>query len=40
MKYPGKGLIAALVGLITTWGKGLGPESYPIALAILSLPLV
>lgn len=34
------GTLAATVGLIATWGKGLGPEWYPIALAILAFPSV
>lgn len=34
------GTVAAIVGLVATWGKGLGPEWYPIALALLAFPSV
>jgi hypothetical protein len=34
------GLIGALVGLITTWDKGLGPHWYPILLVILTPPSI
>lgn len=34
--YVGIGL--GLVGLVATWGKGLGPTWYPITLVVLSVP--
>lgn len=34
------GTLAAILGLVATWGKGLGPEWYPILLAILAFPSV
>ena len=34
------GLIGSLLGIITTWGKNLGPEWYPIALFVLAYPSV
>jgi len=34
------GFTGALIGLITTWGKGLGPEWYPILLVVLAIPSV
>jgi len=32
------GTLLGLVGVVATWGKGLGPAWYPIALAVLALP--
>lgn len=32
------GTLMGLVGVVATWGKGLGPDWYPIALAVLALP--
>ena len=32
------GTVLGLVGLAVTWGKGLGPNWYPIALVILAIP--
>lgn len=32
------GLVLGLVGLALTWGKGMGPDWYPIALAALAIP--
>ncbi len=34
------GILAATAGLIATWGKGMGPEYYPILLVVTSLPCV
>lgn len=34
------GTVAGILGLIGTWGKGLGPEWYPIMLVILGYPSV
>lgn len=34
------GTAAGTLGLVVTWGKGLGPEWYPIALVILAFPSV
>ena len=32
------GTLLGLVGVVATWGNGLGPAWYPIALAVLALP--
>lgn len=32
------GVILALVGLLVTWNKGLGPHWYPVALVALAIP--
>ena len=32
------GTVLALVGVVATWNKSLGPHWYPILLAILSVP--
>ena len=32
------GTVLGLVGLAATWGKGLGPNWYPIALVVLAIP--
>lgn len=32
------GTLLGLVGVAVTWGKGLGPDWYPIALAVLAFP--
>jgi len=32
------GTVLGLVGVMATWGKGLGPTWYPIALAVLAVP--
>lgn len=32
------GTVLALVGVAASWGKGLGPDWYPIALAVLAIP--
>jgi linoleoyl-CoA desaturase len=32
------GTVLGLVGLAVTWGKGLGPNWYPIALVVLAVP--
>ena len=34
----GVGIVLGLVGLITTWNKGLGPRWYGVALVVLALP--
>lgn len=34
------GCFAGILGLVATWGKGLGPEWYPIALVVLAIPSV
>jgi hypothetical protein len=32
------GTVLGLAGLAATWGKGLGPTWYPIALVVLAIP--
>jgi hypothetical protein len=32
------GTIAAIVGIVATWNRGLGPRWYPVALAVLAIP--
>ena len=32
------GGVVALLGVIVTWNRGLGPHWYPIALVVLALP--
>jgi hypothetical protein len=32
------GTVAALVGVVATWNRGLGPRWYPIALVVLAIP--
>lgn len=32
------GTLLGLLGLVLTWGKGLGPNWYPIALVVLAIP--
>ena len=32
------GTLLGLAGVVATWGKGLGPNWYPIALVILAFP--
>lgn len=32
------GTLLGALGVVATWGKGLGPAWYPIALAVLALP--
>jgi hypothetical protein len=32
------GTILGLVGVVVSWGKGLGPTWYPIAIAVLAIP--
>jgi hypothetical protein len=34
------GTIGALLGLVSTWGKDLGPAWYPIALVLFGFPCV
>ena len=34
------GILGGLAGLISTWGKGMGPVWYPVALAVLAYPSV
>jgi H+/Cl- antiporter ClcA len=34
------GLVGGILGVIGSWGKGLGPDWYPISLALLSIPSV
>lgn len=34
----GVGAVLGLIGAVATWGNGLGPHWYPIALIILALP--
>jgi hypothetical protein len=33
-------LAGNLIGLVATWGKGLGPEWYPMLLTVLAYPSV
>lgn len=32
------GTLLGLAGLAATWGKGLGPDWYPVALVVLAIP--
>lgn len=32
------GTLLGLLGVVATWGKGMGPEWYPISLAVLAIP--
>ena len=32
------GTVLGLVGVVATWNLGLGPQWYPIALAVLAIP--
>jgi hypothetical protein len=32
------GTVLGTLGVVATWGKGMGPTWYPIALAVLALP--
>ncbi len=32
------GVVLGLIGLASTWNLGLGPQWYPIALVVLSIP--
>jgi hypothetical protein len=32
------GTIVAIVGIVATWNRGLGPRWYPVALAVLAIP--
>jgi hypothetical protein len=32
------GTLLGIVGIVATWNKGLGPNWYPIALAVLAIP--
>lgn len=32
------GTVLGLVGVVATWGKGMGPDWYPIALTVLAIP--
>jgi len=32
------GVVLSAIGAIATWGKGLGPEWYPLALIVISIP--
>ena len=32
------GTVLGLIGLAATWGKGLAPDWYPIALVVLAIP--
>lgn len=34
------GLLVGTVGLVATWGRGLGPAWYPIAVVAMALPCV
>jgi len=34
----GMGVALGLIGVAATWDKGLGPQLYPIALAVLAVP--
>ncbi len=34
------GTAAGILGVVATWGKDLGPEWYPITLAVLAFPSV
>ena len=32
------GTLLGLIGVVTTWNKGMGPHWYPIALMVLAIP--
>ena len=32
------GTLLGSIGVVATWGKGMGPSWYPIALTVLALP--
>ena len=32
------GTVLGLIGVVTTWDKGMGPHWYPIVLAVLAIP--
>ena len=32
------GILLGLAGLAASWGKGLGPNWYPVALVVLAIP--
>lgn len=32
------GTVLGLVGVVATWGKGMGPAWYPVSLAVLAIP--
>lgn len=32
------GTVLGIIGVVTTWNKGMGPHWYPIALAVLAIP--
>ena len=32
------GTVLGVLGVVMTWGKGMGPAWYPVALAVLALP--
>ena len=32
------GTVAALVGVVATWNRGMGPRWYPISLVVLAIP--
>ena len=32
------GTLLGVLGVVATWGKGMGPEWYPISLAVLAVP--
>ena len=34
----GVGTVLGALGLVATWGKGMGPAWYPISLAVLAIP--
>ncbi len=34
----GVGTVLALIGLLATWNRGLGPNWYPLALVLLARP--
>jgi hypothetical protein len=34
----GVGVVLGLIGVITTWNRGMGPHWYPIALVVLAIP--
>ena len=32
------GTLLGVIGVVTTWNKGMGPHWYPVAIAVLAIP--